>query len=84
MPFACSSLSRNFKKFRLFEKENEAENARIARFNTLFSYLHFEFAKIKLGKITKLEISTCVACVASVSNRVIERTLERKQKNLKC
>ena len=58
MPFACSSLPRNFKKFRLFEKENEAENARIASFNTLFSYLHFEFAKIKLGKITKLEIST--------------------------
>ena len=36
MPFACSSLSRNFKKFRLFEKENEAENARIVSFNTLF------------------------------------------------
>ena len=44
------------KKFRAFEKENETENARIASFNTLFSYLHFEFAKIKLRKITKLEI----------------------------
>ena len=71
MPFACSSLSRNFKKFRLFEKENEAENARIARFNTLFSYLHFEFAKIKLGKITKLEtvvparLRTNKICMAS-------------------
>ena len=71
MPFACSSLSRNFKKFRLFEKENEAENARIARFNTLFSYLHFEFAKIKLGKITKLEtvvparLRTNKMCMAS-------------------
>ena len=71
MPFACSSLSRNFKKFRLLEKENEAENARIARFNTLFSYLHFEFAKIKLGKITKLEtvvparLRTNKMCMAS-------------------
>ena len=71
MPFACSSLSRNFKKFRLFEKENEAENARIARFNTLFSNLHFEFAKIKLGKITKLEtvvparLRTNKMCMAS-------------------
>ena len=45
------------KKFRPFEKENEAENARMASFNTLFSYLHFEFAKIKLRKITKLEIT---------------------------
>ena len=71
MPFACSSLSKNFKKFRLFEKENEAENARIASFNTLFSYLHFEFAKIKLGKITKLEtvvparLRTNKICMAS-------------------
>ena len=71
MPFACSSLSKNFKKFRLFEKENEAENARIASFNTLFSYLHFEFAKIKLAKITKLEtvvparLRTNKICMAS-------------------
>ena len=68
MPFACSSLSRNFKKFRLFEKENEAENARIVSFNTLFSYLHFEFAKIKLGKNSKLvpaRLRTNKICMAS-------------------
>ena len=35
MCFACSSLSRNFKKLGLFEKQNEVENVWIKKFNAL-------------------------------------------------
>ena len=47
MCFVVFQLSRNFKQFRPLEKKNEVENASIAKFNALFSYLPIEIAKIK-------------------------------------
>ena len=50
MCFVVFQLSRNFKQFRPLEK-NEVENASIAKFNALFSYLPIEIAKIKPREI---------------------------------
>ena len=41
-----SSLSKNFKKFRFFEKYNEVGNTSIAKFNALFHILPFNITKI--------------------------------------
>ena len=41
-----SSLSKNIKKFRLFEKYNEVGNTSIAKFNGLFHILPFKITKI--------------------------------------
>ena len=43
--------NRNFKRFRVFCKQNAPENVWIAKFNPFFSYLLFEIAKIKPSKL---------------------------------